>query len=180
MIDKTETTKSGASDAGAAQVVPDTLNAKIGVLTRREVEARVLAPLIDALAIEFGRERVMEVLRDAIVRIAREQGSQLVEIMGGDSLQEFANSMRFWTQDNALELDVLERTDEAYAFNVTRCGYAELYRALGIPELGAVLSCNRDFALIEGFSDDVMLKRTQTIMGGAPYCDFRYQRVKKT
>ena len=33
---------------------PDTLNARIGVLTRREVEARLLAPLVDALGEEFG------------------------------------------------------------------------------------------------------------------------------
>ena len=30
---------------------------KIGVLKRREIEARILAPLIDALSGEFGRER---------------------------------------------------------------------------------------------------------------------------
>jgi hypothetical protein len=42
--------------------------------------------------------------------------------------------------------------------------------------LGAVLSCNRDFALIEGFNPEVELTRTQTIMGGATCCNFRYQR----
>jgi hypothetical protein len=59
---------------------------------------------------------------------------------------------------------------------VTRCRYAELYHALGIPELGTLLSCNRDYALIEGFNPDVDLTRTQTIMEGATYCDFRYRR----
>ena len=49
-----------------------------------------------------------------------------------------------------------------------------MYRALGIPELGAVLSCNRDAALIEGFNPAIRLTRTQTIMQGAPCCDFRY------
>jgi hypothetical protein len=51
-----------------------------------------------------------------------------------------------------------------------------MYRALGVPELGALLSCNRDFALIQGFNPDVELRRTQTIMEGAPHCDFRYVR----
>jgi hypothetical protein len=49
-----------------------------------------------------------------------------------------------------------------------------MYRALGIPELGEVLSCQRDAALIEGFNPDVTLTRTQTIMQGAACCDFRY------
>ena len=154
---------------------PDTLNARIGVLTRREVEARLLAPLVDALSGAFGREQVVAVLRDAIIRIAQEQGAHLAQSMGGDSLNEFAASLKFWTQDNALEIDVLAQDGERFDFNVTRCRYAELYRSLGIPELGAVLSCNRDWALIQGFNDDIKLERTQTIMGGAACCDFRYR-----
>ena len=59
-------------------------------------------------------------------------------------------------------------------FNVTRCRYAEMYRALGIPELGSMLSCNRDYALIDGFNQEAVLNRTQTIMEDASHCDFRY------
>ena len=44
-----------------------------------------------------------------------------------------------------------------------------------IAELGDVLSCQRDAALIEGFNPDVTLTRTQTIMQGASHCDFRYR-----
>lgn len=160
----------------SSQLPPDTLNARIGVLTRREVEARILAPLIEALGAEFGRERVIEVVRDAIVRIAQEQGAALAGSMGSDSLTAFADSLRFWTQDNALEIEVLQQSEEAFDFDVTRCRYAELYRALGVPELGAVFSCNRDGALIEGFNPAVEFTRTQTIMQGAAYCDFRYRR----
>jgi predicted ArsR family transcriptional regulator len=154
---------------------PDTLNARIGVLTRREVEARLLAPLIEALGAEFGRERVVEIVRETIVGIAQQQGATLAESMGSDGLEAFADTLRFWTQDNALEIEVLERSEGAFDFNVTRCRYAELYRALGIPELGAVFSCNRDAALIEGFNGNVEFTRTQTIMQGAAFCDFRYR-----
>lgn len=159
---------------------PDRLNQAIGVLTRREVEARLLAPLIEALAQRFGRAEVLEVVRDAIVQIARQQGAQLRESMGGDSLACFADSLVFWTQDNALEIDVLAQDDRRFHFNVTRCRYAELYRSLGVPELGALFSCNRDAALIEGFNDQVELVRTQTIMAGAPCCDFRYTMRQPT
>jgi hypothetical protein len=75
-----------------------------------------------------------------------------------------------------LRIDVVERTPEAFGFNVTKCRYAELYQRLGIPELGAILSCNRDYALIEGFNADIALTRTQTIMQGASHCDFRYRQ----
>ncbi len=145
------------------------------MLTRREVEARLLAPLIEALGAEFGRERVIAVVRDAIVDIARSQGAQLAETMRGDSLPVFAESLKFWQQDDAMAIDVLAQDANHFEFNVTRCRYAELYRSLGIPELGAVLSCNRDWALIQGFNPEVTLERTQTIMEGAPFCDFRYR-----
>jgi predicted ArsR family transcriptional regulator len=154
---------------------PDTLSARIGVLTRREVEARILAPVIDALGEVFGREQVIEIVRDTIVRIARQQGAALAESMGDNSIPLFADTLRFWTLNNALELETLAKDDEHFEFNVTRCRYAELYRSLGIPELGAVLSCNRDAAMIEGFNPDIELTRTQTIMGGATCCDFRYR-----
>ena len=159
----------------------DRLNERIGVLTRREAEARILAPLIEALGREFGRERVIEIVRAEIVEIARRQGRALAEAMGGDSLDLLAESMHAWTKGDAqggdaLEIEVLERSDDVFDYNVTRCRYAELYQALGLAELGFVFSCNRDFALIEGFNGGIELTRTQTIMQGAPYCDFRYRK----
>ena len=84
--------------------------------------------------------------------------------------------MKYWIQDGALEIDVLELTEEQFDFNVTRCRYAEMYRDLGMPDKGALLSCNRDYALIQGFDPDTELTRTQTIMQGATHCDFRYRR----
>ena len=49
-----------------------------------------------------------------------------------------------------------------------------MYRELDVPELGALLSCNRDGKMVEGFNSDIQFERTQTIMGGADHCDFRY------
>jgi predicted ArsR family transcriptional regulator len=170
-----EDTMAEASDAAAGEPLADRLN-ELGVLTRREVEARILAPLLAALGEEFGHERVLTVARRTIIEIARRQGAALAEQMGGRSLVQLADSMVNWTKGGALELTVLARDEERLAFNVTRCRYAEMYRALGVPELGALLSCNRDYALVEGFSDQIELRRTQTIMEGAAYCDFRYRR----
>ena len=168
----TETSDQTRQPAPAAP--PDRLN-ELGVLNRREIEARIVGPLLAALGEEFGRERVLEIARDTIVRLAREQGDHLAGEMGGRSLAHFARSMHNWTKGGALEIEVVEQTGERFGFNVTRCQYAEMYRALGIPELGALLSCNRDYALIEGFNPAVTLTRTQTIMQGAPCCDFRFR-----
>ncbi|MBM4412306.1 MAG: hypothetical protein FJ040_02490 [Chloroflexi bacterium] len=158
---------------------PDTLNS-IGILKRREIEARILAPIIDALSQKFDRAEVIETVRDTIIALAQQQGARLADEFGGCSLAHFEDTMQYWTKDDALRIDVVSRNDTEFGFNVTRCRYAELYRSLGIPELGAVLSCNRDYALIEGFNHDVTLTRTQTIMQGATHCDFRYRMKNNT
>ena len=157
------------------QLPPDTLN-EIGVLKRREIEARILLPVVEALAKEFGRERVVSIVRDVIVEVARAQGQEIAARMGDGSLRSLGTALQDWQKGDAYRMDVLEQTEERFSFNVTRCRYAEMYRALGIPEMGALLSCNRDFALIEGFNPDMRLTRTQTIMEGAPHCDFRFAR----
>jgi hypothetical protein len=51
-----------------------------------------------------------------------------------------------------------------------------MYQALGLADLGSSLSCQRDFALIEGFNPSIRLSRTQTIMEGAKFCDFRFRK----
>jgi len=160
------------------QLPDDDLNAKIGVLTRREVEARILAPIIDALSYKFEQDKVLDVVRETIAEIATDQGAELADHMGGNSLQHFAESLQYWTQDDALEIEVIEQTEKAFLFNVNRCRYAELYKELGVSGHGVIFSCARDFALIKGFNPKITLKRTQTIMEGAAYCDFRYS-VKK-
>ena len=91
------------------------------------------------------------------------------------SLPSFAQTLGPWTKDDALRLTVVQDEAARFDFDVTRCRYAEMYRALGIPELGEVLSCQRDAALIEGFNPGVTLERTHTIMQGAATCDFRYR-----
>jgi len=46
---------------------------EVGVLKRREIEVRILAPVVEALGREFGRERVLQIVRETIVGIARGQ-----------------------------------------------------------------------------------------------------------
>lgn len=159
--------------ADQTQPPADTLN-EVGVLVRREIEARIVAPLIERLGEEFGHDRVTEIARDVVIEVAQTQGAALSDALGSNDLSTFSASMDNWTKGGALETEVIEHTDEVYAFNVTRCRYAEMYKSLGIAELGALFSCNRDATMVEGFNPNITFERTQTIMGGASHCDFRY------
>ncbi|MCH2188156.1 L-2-amino-thiazoline-4-carboxylic acid hydrolase [Myxococcota bacterium] len=154
---------------------PDRLTQKIGALNRREVEARILAPVIDAMAEAFGRDEVMEIVSKTIREIARNQGAEMSAFMNDQSASSFVKSLEAWTRDGALDLEMLQEKEGAVDFNVNRCRYAEMYEDLGIPELGKILSCGRDSALIEGFSPNAKLSRQNTILSGATHCDFRYR-----
>lgn len=156
-----------------AEPLPDTLN-EVGVLKRREIEARIVAPLLERLAATYG-DGVYEVARDVIVDVAREQGGALAAHVGDTSLPAFARGLGAWSADGALESEIVELSDDVFAFDVHRCRYAEMYRSLGLAELGATLSCNRDASLVEGFNPKVRFTRTQTIMSGAGHCDFRFE-----
>ena len=149
---------------------------RLTLLQQREIEARIVGPLVHAFAEEFGEGPTLDVVRRVITRLARESGADQARALGDATLAGFAEGLDRWKEGGALEIDVLERTDDALSFNVTRCRYAEMYRALGLADLGGSLSCQRDFALAEGFSPAIALARTQTIMGGAPFCDFRFRR----
>jgi hypothetical protein len=149
--------------------------ARLTLLQRREIEARIVGPLIRAFAAELGEVHALGVIRQVIAGLARDAGQGLAEALGSATLEAFARGLDRWKEGGALEIDVLEANGDRLSFNVTRCRYAEMYRALGLADLGASLSCERDGALVEGFNPEITLTRTQTIMGGAPFCDFRFR-----
>jgi hypothetical protein len=154
----------------------------VGLLNRREIEARLLAPLLEALCAEFDPDKVWEITRKVIHDIAREQGAQMAASLESNDLKHFVVATEAWKKDNAIQTEVLEQTRKRFCFNVYRCRYAEMYTHLGIADLGKVLSCERDSAYLEGFNPEIKLIRTQTIMEGADICDFRFEvaPLKKT
>jgi hypothetical protein len=154
----------------------DYMNA-VGLLNRREIEARILAPLLIALGEEFDHQRVWEITRKVIQHLARQQGAQLANSMTKNDLEHFASVQETWNKDNAIQSEILELTEKRFTFNVYRCRYAEMYHHLGVTELGKVFSCDRDFALIEGYNPRIRLTRTQTIMEGAELCDFCFEMM---
>ncbi len=153
--------------------IKDRITQTIGVLNRRETEARILVPFVEALSDAFGKQEVIEILSKTIKDLSRKQGKDLALEYGND-VDAFFETLKFWKKDGALEIEVLEKSKTKLNFNVNRCKYAELYKDMGIPELGKIFSCNRDFAMVEGFNENAKLKREQTILGGSSCCTFRY------
>lgn len=148
----------------------------LSLLERRRIEAQFAKGIFDVLEEEIGRTRAVEILSKAIVRLAEAAGASFAEGRSGGrkDLVAYAEILPVWQEGGALEVDLAVREPGRLEFDVTRCRYAEMYHELGIPELGAVLSCNRDGAFCTGFNPAIALTRTKTIMEGAERCDFRY------
>jgi len=147
---------------------------QVPIILRREIEARILGPLIEGLCKRFPEEEVENVFQETIKTIARSQGEELKEKMGGNSLEHFKKAQEAWKKGGAVEIEVIKDTDKEYAYLVHRCFYAELYESLGLKKWGVILSCMRDFPLIEGFNPQIKLECKHTIMEGNDFCDFHY------
>jgi len=144
-------------------------------LERRKIQAEVLIPMVQAFQRAIGKERANEIAREVVVELARKDGACWAEQYGND-LSGLEKVCTAWAAGGGLSIEMLEKSPARLNFNVTGCQYAELYKDLGLPELGFLFHCNRDFAMAEGFNRGLSLKRTQTIMEGAPYCDFRFEQ----
>lgn len=164
-------TKETAAEGG--RKVMEDINS-VPIIIRREIEALITAPLIKAFIEEFGREPALKITEKVIKSLARQAGELLKVMSGGDSLEHLQKALSMFGQGGAQEFELLEASPNKAALNVTRCRYAEMYREHGLQEFGFLLSCGRDFALMEGFNPKIRFTRTQTIMEGAAYCDFRF------
>ena len=147
------------------------------ILTQRRIEAAFAKGIFDEMKAELGEAAAKRILANAVIKLARQAAADMAKQApdGEPSLDAFRAIQPRWTAEDALRIDVVASTDSEFHFNVTRCRYAEMYRAMGLAELGALLSCNRDGAFCEGYDPRLKLERTQTLMGGASHCDFRYR-----
>ena len=149
---------------------------QLSLLERREIEALMAVPMIKAYAKALGFEKAIDMARRVIQDLARKAGQELAESLGSNAIADLARVVHeIWAHDGALEITILEQTENTFVFNVTRCRYVEAYDRLGVKDFGLYLSCSRDGAFGEGFNPRLKLTRTQTIMEGAPHCDFHFK-----
>jgi hypothetical protein len=148
----------------------------LSMIDKRRIEAEMLKHVYDTLRESHGVEAAKATIAESVRRSSTEQAARFAaETEGGTSLDTFVALEPLWTKDGALDIEVIERRPDYYAFDVVRCRYAEMYKAMGLGEIGHLLSCQRDGTFCEGYDPKLKLTRTQTIMQGASSCDFRYR-----
>jgi hypothetical protein len=147
----------------------------MAMLEKRRIEAAILSHVYDTLKASHGIDVAQRTIAEAVRKSAMEQAAEMAAKVGSKtSLRAFIDRQEQWTRGGALEREIVEESATRYRYNVTRCKYAEMYRAMGLGEIGHLLSCQRDATFCEGYDPRIKLKRTQTIMQGATHCDFDY------
>ena len=155
---------------------------RLSLLDKTKIQAQVLVPVLRALRAELGKEKA-----DALVRQALRDWSKQLFAAVGDSVD--GSPRRKWAAMQSALTGITEREvtfemkkhdKDALEFDVTECRFANFFRTLGEPELGALLVCATDFDIVAAADGEVDLKRDQTLMQGAPSCTFRYKFAPRT
>lgn len=145
------------------------------ILERRRIEAQLMKRVYETITERSGEDEAKAVIGSAISKSAIDQGKEFADALGRPpTFHDMSEMMIHWTKNDALQIETLHLSDERMDFNVHRCRYSEMYKEMGIGHLGPYLSCNRDGDFCIGYNPKMKLVRTQTVMTGADYCDFRY------
>ena len=154
-------------------------NPPLAMLEKRRIEAAIIKNIFDVLVEKYNREEAEEVIGEAVRKSAVEQGKEFREKLGREpELKDFDALLEFWEMGGALERKMLVSTPDKLEYDMIRCKYAEMYKEMGLADIGHLLSCNRDNTFCKGYNPKIKLTRTQTIMEGHSHCDFRYRMEK--
>ena len=155
------------------------INPNISFLDEYKFQAEVLIPILKTLRAELGEERANRLVLGALRAWSRERWHRLGDRYSGTPKEKWAalGAAMMPRIGKDADFQPLKDEPEALECNITGCRYADFFRQIGEPELGVVLCCEDDFHCTEVGWPEVELTRTQTIMEGAPYCDFRW-RIK--
>jgi hypothetical protein len=150
----------------------------ISLLDEVKLQAAVILPILRSLRAEVGKEKADRIVGDSLRTWARDLYHRIGESKPGSPRQKWD---AVWAEDmrprigDAVDRDMLKDDGAVREYNITRCQYAEFFRGLGEPELGGILLCDSDFHIADVAGSSIEFNRTQTIMQGAAYCDFRYR-----
>jgi hypothetical protein len=149
------------------------------IFRQRATEAGILRNVYNTLVASHGEAVAEQTIKDAVRSASIEQAEAMAaegRARGEEpSMRSFQQLYELWARGGALEIEVLEETETTFNFDVTRCRYSEMYREMGLGKIGHLLSCQRDGTFCEGYDPRIKMERSQTIMGGADRCTFRYR-----
>ena len=153
------------------------VNPDISLLDKVRIQAQVLVPIMRAMRAEIGREKADALVRGALRQWSKQIFADIGNGIEGSPGRKFArmNTALAEVTEREVKFDMHRDDKEAREFNITSCRFAEFFRTLGEPELGALLVCWTDVDIADAGGRDVSFNRDQTLMQGGSCCTFRYK-----
>ena len=150
---------------------------RLSLLDKTRIQAQVLVPVLQALRVELGTEKADALVKDALRDWSKQLFAAVGESVEGSPRRKWAAMQTALTEitEREVTFEMIRQDKDALEFDVTDCRFAKFFRALGEPELGALLVCATDFDIVAAGGSEVGLTRDQTLMQGAPSCTFRYR-----
>ena len=155
---------------------------RLSLLDKTRIQAQVLVPMLRALRAELGQEKADAIARQALRDWSKRLFAAVSESVEGSSRRKWAAMHTALAEFTEKEVTVEMRRhdEEALEFDVTHCRFAEFFRALGEPELGALWSARPISISLRPAATTSAFTRDQTLMQGAPSCTFRYRFASRS
>ncbi len=151
----------------------------ISRIDKRTIEANAIVPLIKQFSKQFGETKTIEILTKLSEKEAFDRGERTQDLGQYKKLDGIFEEVSNWGDGDSWEIEVLEKSDTTFSFNILRCPYYDKYKQLGFEKYGVQLSCCKDEPFVRGLNPDIIFKRSKTIMEGDDHCDFRYSLDKE-
>jgi hypothetical protein len=153
------------------------IDPSISMLDKTKIQAQVLVPVMRALRAELGRDKADALVKGALRDWSKQIFADIADGIDASPRRKFAamNTALADVTEREVTFDMHRRDKQALEFDIKTCRFAEFFRALGEPELGALLICQTDVDIAEAGGSEVSFSRTQTLMQGASCCNFRYK-----
>jgi hypothetical protein len=131
-------------------------------------------PYMQRLAEEIGRDKFIEMLKQAGIEIATAQAKEQPQ----ENLKAFiAFFKRLWNEPfwrHILTWEIGEETDSVFEWKVRECLWAKTFREANASDIGYATCCYGDFAYASACNPKLKLIREKTLMQGHDCCHFRY------
>src|SRR4051812_25567696 len=116
---------------------------RLSLLDKTRIQAQVLVPVLRALRDELGKERADAIVRHALRDWSRQVFAAIGEDIEGSPRRKWAamHTALAAVTEQEVAIEMRRHDQEALEFDVTRCRFAEFFRALGEPDRGALLVC---------------------------------------
>jgi hypothetical protein len=142
-------------------------------------------PMMQALAAQVGREKLVEMVKEATTTYWTQQTRSIAQRLPKKDFDAFfswdildpvldntEHRKHFWSLANTTQ--TIEDTPKSYEMKVSECLWAQTFREANAGDIGFASICYGDEAIAAAFDQRLKLIRTKALMKGDDCCHFRW------